>query len=158
LFIHDEMVRRAGGRRVVAVGFSIGSGVAAYLAAHRPLAGAILVTPFDDLARVAADRYPWLPVRILFRHRMDSAGHLAKSEVPVAIVAGGADTLILPRRTEALRRSVGNLVYNRSLEQAGHNDIYDRPAFGPVMHEALAACLRRRSLPPEQRPGQGQAG
>jgi pimeloyl-ACP methyl ester carboxylesterase len=32
---------------IVAVGFSIGSGVAAYLARHRPVAGLILVTPFD---------------------------------------------------------------------------------------------------------------
>ena len=36
---------------IVAVGFSIGSGVAAYLARHRPVAGLILVTPFE-LARI----------------------------------------------------------------------------------------------------------
>jgi pimeloyl-ACP methyl ester carboxylesterase len=128
-------------------------GVAAYLAAHRPLAGAILVTPFDDLARVAADHYPWLPVRLLFRHRMDSAAHLKESRVPVAIVAGGHDTLILPRRTEALRASVANLVHDRTLAQAGHNDIYDRPAFAATMREALDACLRHRSLAPPQEPG-----
>jgi pimeloyl-ACP methyl ester carboxylesterase len=81
---------------------------------------------------------------------MDSAGHLAKSEVPVAIVAGGADTLILPRRTEALRRSVGNLVYDRTIPFAGHNDVYDRPAFPLAMREALAACLSRRPRVPGQ--------
>jgi pimeloyl-ACP methyl ester carboxylesterase len=142
LLIHDEMVRRAPGRRVVATGFSVGTGVAAHLAAHRPLAGAILVTPFDDLARVAADHYPWLPVRLLFRHRMDSAERLRGTEVPVAIVAGGRDTLILPRRTEALSKAVRNLVSNRTIPGAGHNDIYDHPAFRPAMHEALAAVLR----------------
>jgi hypothetical protein len=148
LLIHDAMARRFPGRPMVAAGFSIGSGVAAYLAAHRPLAGAILVTPFDDLARVAADHYPWLPVRLLFRHRMDSAAHLKDSDVPVAIVAGGRDTLILPRRTEALRRSVRPLVYDRTLPEAGHNDIYDRPAFPLAMREALEAVLIRRSPAP----------
>jgi pimeloyl-ACP methyl ester carboxylesterase len=142
LLIHDEVVRLAPGRQVVAVGFSVGTGVAAHLAAHRPIAGAILVTPFDDLARVAADHYPWLPVRFLFRHRMDSTAHLKENRVPVAIVAAGRDTLILPRRTDALRAAVTNLVYDRTIQASGHNDIYDHPAFRPTMHEALAAVLR----------------
>ncbi len=34
---------------IIAIGFSIGSAVAAYLARHRPVAGLILVTPFDSL-------------------------------------------------------------------------------------------------------------
>jgi len=73
---------------------------------------------------------------------MDSAARLQGSPVPVAIVAAGRDTLILPRRTDALRRSVGTLVSDRTLASAGHNDIYDDPAFRPAMQEALAAVLR----------------
>jgi pimeloyl-ACP methyl ester carboxylesterase len=141
LLIHDEAGRRFPGRPIVAVGFSVGTGVAAHLAAHRPIAGAILVTPFDDLARVAADHYPWLPIRLLFRHRMDSATKLKGSRIPVALIAAGRDTLILPRRTEALRRSLGNLVSDRTVAQAGHNDIYDHPAFRPAMHEHWWRCL-----------------
>lgn len=141
LLIHDEAARRFPGRPIVAIGFSVGTGVAAHLAARRPLAGAILVTPFNDLAKVAADHYPWLPVRLLFRHRMDSAAALKESRVPVALLAGGRDTLILPKRTKALRRSVGNLVSDRTIGDAGHNDIYDHPAFRPAMQEALAAVL-----------------
>ena len=144
LLIHDEAARRAPGRRVVAVGFSVGTGVAAHLAARRPIAGAILVTPFDELARVGADHYPWLPVRLLFRHRMDSAALLKGSSVPVAIVAGARDTLILPKRTDALRTAVANLASDRTIAGAGHNDIYDHPAFRPAMHEALAAVLHGR--------------
>jgi fermentation-respiration switch protein FrsA (DUF1100 family) len=141
LLIDEEAARLFPGRRRVAIGFSVGTGVAAHLAAHRPLAGAILVTPFDDLARVAADHYSWLPVRLLFRHPMNSAARLKNSTVPVAIVAAGRDTLILPRRTEALRPAVANLVFDRTIRDAGHNDIYAHPAFGPAMDEALAAVL-----------------
>jgi hypothetical protein len=144
LLIHDEAARRFPGRPIVAAGFSVGTGFAAHLAAHRPIAGAILVTPFDDLGRVAADHYPWLPVRLLFRHRLDSAAKLKGSSVPIGIVAAGRDTLILPRRTEALRRSLINLVSDRTIAQAGHNDIYDHPAFRPAMQEALVAVLGLR--------------
>lgn len=141
--IFDWAVRRFPGRRIVAVGFSIGSGVAAALAAQRPLAGAILVTPFDSLAGAAADHYPWLPVRLLFRHEMPAAEDLRRSHVPVAILSGGGDTLILPARAEALRRAAPSLAYSRVIAGAGHNDIYQREDFRTAMHEALSALLGR---------------
>lgn len=141
--IFDWAAQRFPARPHVAVGFSIGSGVAAHLAARRPLDGAILVTPFDSLAASAADHYPWLPVRLLFRHEMAAAEDLRGSRVPVALLAGERDDLILPARTEALRQAVRTLAYNHVVAGAGHNDIYQREDFRTAMHEALAAVLRR---------------
>ena len=142
LLVHDFARVRIGGGRIIAVGFSIGSGVAAHLASRRPVDGAILVTPFDSLAEVAAGHYPWLPVRLLFRHRMEPAAELRESRVPVAIIAGGRDTLIAPGRTEGLRRAVGNLAFDRTIADAGHNDIYDHPAFRRALREAVSALVR----------------
>ena len=143
LAIYDWAAGRFPDRKRFAVGFSIGSGVAAFLAARRPLDGAILVTPFDSLAAAAADHYPWLPVRLLFRHEMAAADDLRGSRVPVAILSGAEDTLILPARTEALRQAVPNLAFNRTIAGAGHNDIYRREEFRGAMREALATLLRR---------------
>jgi pimeloyl-ACP methyl ester carboxylesterase len=144
LLIHDRLKRRFPEAPIVTVGFSIGSGVAAYLAKERPLAGAILVTPFDSLARVAADHYRWLPVRLLFRHEMKAAQWLGKSRARVAILAAERDTLILPGRTEALRKALPNLAFDRVIPGAGHNDVYDHPAFASAMREALVRCLGGR--------------
>lgn len=137
--IHDFAVARLRPERTIAVGFSVGSGVVASLAAARPLDGAILVTPFDSLERVAAGHYPWLPVRLLFRNRLNPADDLAAARLPVAIIAGGRDTLIVPARTEVLRAAVLNLVFDRTIPEAGHNDIYDHPAFRGTMALALNA-------------------
>lgn len=137
--VHDYAVARVRPDRTVAVGLSIGSGVAAELAARREIDGVILVTPFDSLAAAAADLYPMLPVRPLFRHEMDSAGALDRSRVPVAIIAAGEDDLIRPARTEALRRSLSSLAFDRTIAGAGHNDLYHRPIFRQAMREALAA-------------------
>lgn len=137
LLIHDELVRRTGVRRIVAVGFSLGTGVAARLAAERPIAGAILVTPYDSLAGVAAQHYPWIPVRLLFRHEMPAAEDLARTRIPIAIIAAERDALILPERTEALRRRAANLVFHRIVANADHNDIYEREDFRAAMREAL---------------------
>jgi pimeloyl-ACP methyl ester carboxylesterase len=135
--VYDFAAGRLHPRRIVAAGFSIGSGVAASLAPRRRLDGLILVTPFDSLKAVAAGQFKWLPVRWLFRHEMESAEWLRGASVPTAIIAGSRDTLIPPERTDALRRAVGNRVYDRTIAGAGHNDIYDRPEFRLAMREAL---------------------
>ena len=98
------------------------------------------MTPFDSLAAVAAGHYPWLPVRLLFRHEMDAAAELRGVRAPVAILAGGRDTLIPAARTEALRRAVPNLAFDRTIAAAGHNDIYQRDDFRDAMAQALAAA------------------
>lgn len=144
LLVHDFARERLRSDRVVAVGFSIGSGVAAHLAARRPIDGAILVTPFDSLTELAAGHYPWLPVRLLLRHRMDSAEDLGRSHVPVAIIAAERDATVPPARTDALRRAAANIVFDRTIGGVGHNDIYDRSAFQAAMREALAAVQAGR--------------
>jgi pimeloyl-ACP methyl ester carboxylesterase len=141
LLVRDFAARRFPGRPIVAIGFSIGSGAASWLASRRPLAGLILVTPFDSLEKVAADRTPWLPVALLFRNPMESADWLRRSRLPVAVIAGGADGLVRPARTAALRAAIPNLVYAGVIAGAGHNDIYARPEFRVAMAEALARVL-----------------
>jgi pimeloyl-ACP methyl ester carboxylesterase len=136
--LHDEIAATLEPARIIAVGLSLGTGPAAHLASQRPLAGVILVTPFDSLAALAGDLYPWLPVRLLLRHRMEVASALANTSVPVAVIAAGQDEVVPPRRTEALRRSVDGLVLDRIVPGAGHNDVYGRPEYVSAMRDALA--------------------
>ena len=102
-------------------------------------AGADGVTPKN----AASDLYPWLPIGMFFEHEMNAAAFLKDARIPVAIVAGERDTLIRPARTEALRRRVPNLVFDRTIRGAGHNDIYHRPEFQQSMRDALAAIATK---------------
>jgi pimeloyl-ACP methyl ester carboxylesterase len=142
--VHDAAVERLKPQRTIAVGFSIGTGVAAQLATQRPVDGLILVTPFDSLKAAAADLYPMLPVSLLFHHEMDSAAALKGSTVPVALIAAAEDRLIGPARTQGLRNSLRNIVFDRTIDRAGHNDVYDRSDFHRAMHEALAAIAAEK--------------
>ena len=138
LVIFDQLRQASPSGRTVAVGFSIGSGVAAYLARHRSLAGTILVTPFDSLEMLARDHYPWAPVGLLLRHRMPTIDFVRDTSTPTALIAAGRDSIVPARRSEPLRRAIPRLVFDRTIEDAGHNDLYDHPAFIEAMHEALA--------------------
>ncbi|MEO7364906.1 MAG: hypothetical protein ABIW03_01145 [Sphingomicrobium sp.] len=143
--VYDFAVARVRPKRTVAVGLSIGSGVAAALAAKRPVDGLILVTPFDSLKSVASDLIPYLPVGMLFGNDMDAAAALQTSKVPTAIIAAGLDEIIPQRRTDGLRAAVGNLVFNLTIADAGHNDIYARSDFQQAMDDALEAVSKVRA-------------
>lgn len=135
--VHDFAVDLVKPERTVAVGLSIGSAVAASLTGRRSVDGLILVTAFDSLKAAASDLYPWLPIAPFFEHEFHTAAFLAGASLPVALISGERDTLIRPARTEALRSIVPNLVYDRIIDGAGHNDIYHRPEFQQAMREAL---------------------
>lgn len=141
LAIHDHLGEQAGwsGPPVV-FGFSIGAGPAAHLAANRTVRGLILVTPFDSLSNLARAHYPWAPVGLLLRHRMEPAVELAGTAVPVALVAAARDTIVPASRTEALRSALAEttpgVVFDRTLT-AGHNDLYGHPDFADALRNAM---------------------
>jgi len=141
--IFDEIIAPRDGDRTVVVGLSLGAGPAAHLASRRPVAGMILVTPFDSIEALAGDLYPWLPVRQLLRHRMDVAEAVDGSSAHVAIIAAERDQIVPARRTEALRRASGDLVLDRVIPGVGHNDIYDSKDFAQAMRDALAVIEDR---------------
>jgi uncharacterized protein len=105
---------------IVVLGESVGTGVAATTPPDRPAAGVVLRSPFPDLGEVGASAYPILPVRTLLRDRFATVERLEDRDLPVLVVAGGADRIV---PTE-LSREVAESLDARfvEIEGAGHND------------------------------------
>lgn len=99
-----DLLAAVPGRKIWILGESLGSGVACAVAARRArrVAGLILVTPYDRLTSVGQGHYPWLPVAWLMRTRFDSVKNLKDYPGPVAIAVAGADTVVPPKRGQAL--------------------------------------------------------
>ena len=81
-------------QRWIVIGRSLGSHMAAYLAAHRPVAGVVLITPFDSVTNVAARLYPLFPVRLMLRHPFDTVAETAQITAPVLIVKASHDRVV----------------------------------------------------------------
>ena len=142
--IYDLAVERVRPARTVAVGMSIGSGVAANLSRQRKLDGLILVTPFDSLKRVAGDLFPWFPVGFFFQHELAATDDLKGGSTPIAILAAEHDGIVLPARTASLRREVPNVVFDQTFAGAGHNDIYQRSDFEEGLRAALKSVVEAK--------------
>lgn len=138
LAVHDHAVEAVKAKRAIAVGISIGSGVAAYVAQQRAIAGLILITPFDSIEAVAKAHYPWAPVGLLLRHRMPTIRYVEDRPTPTALITAGGDRIVPPSHAAALKPAISNLVFEKTIPDAGHNDIYGHPEFALAMGEALA--------------------
>lgn len=113
------------GGRVVVMGESLGSAVAAAVAADpESLAEAlILATPWDRLSSVVAALYPWLPVRPFIFDRWDSIRYLREYRHPVTVIVAMKDEVIPVACTDELvsQLPASGLSVVR-IEEAMHND------------------------------------
>jgi alpha-beta hydrolase superfamily lysophospholipase len=100
-FVEDaqETVRRAYeafGAPVFLWGESLGCGVASAIAADPPVpvAGIVMITPWDSLPNVAQRLYWYFPARWLVRDRYDNVRNVQSYAHPVAVVLAEHDEII----------------------------------------------------------------
>ncbi|AXB77903.1 alpha/beta hydrolase [Novosphingobium sp. P6W] len=87
---------------VVLMGASLGSGVAARMAAEHAPAALVLVSPFTSLPDAGAAALPWVPVRTLMRDRFDNLGAITRVRAPVLVLHASDDRVIPFRQGAAL--------------------------------------------------------
>jgi hypothetical protein len=109
---------------IILYGESLGSGVAARLAAARPAGGLILDAPYTSILEVAKGAYPFLPVDIFLKDRYETRNIIGKLQVPLLILHGERDEVIpvaMGRKLAKLANEPKRLV---TFPNAGHMDIY----------------------------------
>lgn len=109
--------------RIVAWGFSLGSGIAVALAAEQPVAKLILEAPYTSISDVAASMIPILPVRLVMRDPFRSDQRIARVKAPLLIMHGARDPGIpigLGERLFALAHEPKQFV---RFPEGGHNDL-----------------------------------
>ena len=127
--------------RIVAWGRSLGSGVAVHLAAQRPLAGVVLVSPYDSMAAVVQGHYPHVPVRWLLRHPFDAVSLAPAIKVPLLAFAMAGDRIVPIDHSRRLVAAWGGPRQLMVLDQGDHNNISE-----PVYWDAINAFLRPLAL------------
>ena len=92
---------------VILWGQSLGTGVAARMAAEGYGAALILQSPYTAVVDVAARRFSFFPVRLLMKDRFDTAALVPKIKMPVLIMSGTADMTVPFDMGERLARLFG---------------------------------------------------
>ena len=94
---YDYLLKERGiaPRRIIAIGHSLGTAVAADLASQREVGGLVLEAPFASGAAVARRVYPFLPgLSAVMRSKFESSKKLAQVRVPVLVVHCADDPVV----------------------------------------------------------------
>jgi pimeloyl-ACP methyl ester carboxylesterase len=131
------------GKRVVVSGQSLGTALAAGLAAELCAAGrapdlTLLVSPYSSMRALADELYPWVPRQVL-RYPLHTAEHAARVQGPLMLIHGDKDELIGIHHSHALRTAAPAAQF-LCVEGAGHADLHKFPSFRKALAGALA-CL-----------------
>jgi pimeloyl-ACP methyl ester carboxylesterase len=130
--------------RIAIFGHSMGSAIAAELAARHPPAALLLQSPFtsarDMARRVVGYRPPGIIWRLISRLHFDTGAKVARLSAPVSVAHGGRDRLIpslMGEQVYAAARVKGQWLL---VPEAAHNDVSIRggEAYWSWMKSALA--------------------
>ncbi|CAD5374900.1 Hydrolase_4 domain-containing protein [Rubrivivax sp. A210] len=127
--------RYAGLKRVI-YGRSLGSGLAAMLAAEVQPELTVLASPYASMARLAAEHYAWVP-QALLRYPLRTDEAVPHIRGPLLLVHGQRDDLIAPAHSEHLATLAPQARLLR-LPEAGHNDLQLHAAYLETLAVALA--------------------
>lgn len=120
--------------RIVAWGFSLGSGVAVALAAEHPIGKLILEAPYTSTADIAATVFRRVPVRWLMRDQFRSDQRIARVTAPLLIMHGERDSVIsisFGERLFALAHQPKQFV---RFPEGGHDDLGNYGAIDTARH------------------------
>lgn len=87
-------IRGIAGANIIALGESLGGGVAGELAVRVPLRGLILQSTFTSIPDLGAELFPWLPVRTLSTIRYDTLAKLPRIRIPILVMHSRSDSLV----------------------------------------------------------------
>ncbi len=103
--VYDQLKQRYAEEKIIIIGYSLGTGPAAWLAAANHPRVLILQAPYESLTDMMRRHYPLVPT-FLLRYRFDTARWLRGCAMPVVIFHGDRDEMIPYEAALRLRHSL----------------------------------------------------
>ncbi|MDX9975223.1 MAG: alpha/beta hydrolase [FCB group bacterium] len=110
--------------RIVLLGRSLGSGVAAQLATEVKPGAVILESPFRSISHMARRKLPFIPTSLLLRHRFNTESKIPRITAPILFVHSLDDTLVPYAHGQYLYELANPPKKFLTLQQGGHDEAY----------------------------------
>ncbi|MGM0441674.1 MAG: alpha/beta hydrolase [Elusimicrobiota bacterium] len=140
VYLYDTLSKRKNinSDKIVAMGRSLGTGVAVDLAAKREMSGTILVSPYDSMVNVAKSEYPFLPAGLILNHKFNSVKKAPDIKNPVLILVAGNDQLIFPRLSQKVYDKWGGEKEIKLIPKVNHSTIIKSQQFWDSVKKFLS--------------------
>lgn len=146
LAAYDATVKAFPGRRIVVFGFSLGTGVATYVASEREVVGLILAAPYADGFDLFNNFAPifYGPTRLTVPYRMEAVKFAEKVDVRPLILATRPDALVPFESSERLAKA-----FPSGVEFVAQDDVEHHWVWSTEIASAEIAEYLRSLTPPE---------
>ena len=135
--VYTALLKRYDEQRVIVLGYSIGTGAAAKLAADNQPRMLVLQAPYFNLADLSKRHFRILPSFVL-KYKFTTNVFLPACKMPVVIFHGDKDEVIYyssSLKLKALFKPADTLI---TLQGQGHNGMSDHPDYVSQLAQMLA--------------------
>ncbi len=136
-FVYDQLTARFKPQQVKAVGYSIGTAVAAHLATVRQLDAMALAAPIASVRRIAQERYRWLPVGLLLKHPFATEDIFAGIETPTTLIYSPTDGLVPEAHVTQVLHAQNPSIPLVPVENTNHVSLALSPRLPELLQQAL---------------------
>lgn len=124
-------------QQLIIYGKSLGSGVAAQLAAKRDCQLLMLETPYYDLPAVLSQYAPIYPFHWLLHYQFPTYAYLKNVTAPILLIHGTADGVVTYKNAVRLSKILKKGDALLSIKGGSHNDLYQFPIFQATLAQRL---------------------
>jgi alpha-beta hydrolase superfamily lysophospholipase len=133
---YDEMKSRYSEGKIVVLGYSVGTGLAAKIASTNKPKLLILQAPYYSMTDMMKHTYPIIPTFIL-KYKLETSEYIKDCKAPIVIFHGNQDEVIYYNSSTKLKEILKNIDTLITLDQQGHNEMTDNPEYQTEIRKIL---------------------
>ena len=132
ILVFDDIQNRLQPKQTIIFGYSIGTGIATYIASKRKCSSLILVAPFYNFTEFTRKRVPFFPDSFK-KFSFDTNKYIKKVKCPITIFHGDNDYVIPIENGLKLKKLLKPADHFYMLKNAGHIGINQNTDFQKIM-------------------------
>ena len=133
---YDYLKRDFDESKIILAGYSLGTGMASYLAAHNQPQRLIMIAPYVSIADLKNRIFPLIP-NFLIKYPLNNNKHLEEITCPVDLLHGTEDEVIPYNSSEVLTKAYPSKTRLITLSNTGHRRAIFHNSIRDVLNEHL---------------------
>ena len=136
--VYDEVLKLYSEDKIVVLGYSIGTGLAAKLASTNHPKLLILQAPYFSLVDVVKHAYPFVPP-FLLRYPLETNKYITECKMPIVLIHGDADEVIPHSQSVKLKSLLKESDQLITLKGQGHNGMTFREDYVEAIERVIGS-------------------
>ncbi|NJB87600.1 hypothetical protein GGR26_003384 [Lewinella marina] len=134
--VYDSLRQYYAEENIILVGYSLGTGMASYLAANNHPQHLILAAPYASITAMK-NLWLWMVPDFILKYPLNTRENVARANCPVTVLHGRRDELIPYAMAEEIREAAPDRVELIPLPESGHRGVILDPLFTETVLKAI---------------------